>query len=151
MFRGANRITLDAKGRLAIPTRYRARIEERCANHLIVTVDRDYWLLIYPLPEWEDVERRFERLPALDRQARRLKRLMVGHASEQELDSHGRILLPKELREFAALDKQVMLVGQGNKFELWDEARWNERRDQWLAEESADETSLAGELETLTF
>lgn len=151
MFRGANRITLDAKGRLAIPTRYRARIEERCASQLIVTVDRDYCLLIYPLPEWEEVERRLARLPTLDRKAQRLKRLLLGHATEQELDSHGRILLTKELREFASLDKQVMLVGQGNKFELWDETRWHERRDQWLAEESADETGLAGELETLTY
>jgi MraZ protein len=151
MFRGANRLTLDAKGRLAVPTRYRARLEERCGNQVVVTVDRDYCLLVYPLPEWEEIERRIARLPALDRQARRLQRLMLGHATELELDGHGRILLPKELREFASLDRQVMLIGQGNKFELWDEQRWNERRDQWLAEESADEAGLAAELETLSF
>ena len=76
---------------------------------------------------------------------------MIGHATELELDSHGRILLSKELREFAALDRQVMLIGQGNKFELWDEARWNERRDQWLTEESDDSGGLAADLETLSF
>lgn len=151
MFRGANKITLDAKGRLAMPTRYRARIEERCDNRVVVTVDRDYCLLIYPLPEWEEIERRLARLPTLNRQARRLQRLMIGHATELELDGHGRILLSKELREFAALDRQVMLIGQGNKFELWDEARWSERRDQWLTEESADAGGLAAELETLSF
>ena len=123
MFRGANKITLDAKGRLAMPTRYRARLEERCDNRVVVTVDRDYCLLIYPFPEWEEIERRIARLPTLNRQARRLQRLMIGHATELELDSHGRILLSKELREFAALDRQVMLIGQGNKFELWDEAK----------------------------
>ncbi|MEJ2515156.1 MAG: division/cell wall cluster transcriptional repressor MraZ [Gammaproteobacteria bacterium] len=151
MFRGANKINLDAKGRLAVPTRYRARLEERCGNRVVVTVDRDYCLLIYPLPEWEEIERRLSRLPTLNRQARRLQRLMIGHATELELDSHGRILLPKELREFAGMERQVMLIGQGNKFELWDEARWSERRDQWLTEESADEAGLAAELETLSF
>lgn len=151
MFRGANRISLDAKGRLAVPTRYRARIEERCSNQLIITVDRDYCLLVYPLPEWEDIERRIARLPTLNRQARRLQRLMVGHATEVELDGQGRILLPKELRDFAAIERQVMFIGQGNKFEIWDEQRWNERRDQWLTEESADEGGLAAELETFSF
>jgi len=151
MFRGANRISLDAKGRLAIPTRYRARIEERCDNQLIVTVDRDYCLLVYPLPEWEEIERRISRLPTLNRQARRLQRLMVGHATEVELDGQGRILLPKELRDFAAIERQVMFIGQGNKFEIWEEERWNERRDQWLTEESAEAGGLAAELETFSF
>jgi MraZ protein len=151
MFRGANRISLDAKGRLAVPTRYRARIEERCDNQLIITVDRDRCLLLYPFPEWEEIERRFSRLPTLDRQARRLQRLMIGHATEVEPDAQGRILLPKELREFGAIDRQVMFIGQGNKFEIWDEEHWNERRDQWLTEESADTGGLAAELETFNF
>ena len=91
MFRGASKVTLDAKGRMAIPTRYRARLEERCDNQLVVTVDRDYCLLVYPLPEWEEIERRLVRLPTLNRQARRLQRLMVGYATEVELDGHGQI------------------------------------------------------------
>jgi MraZ protein len=151
MFRGANRISLDAKGRLAVPTRYRARIEERCASQLIITVDRDHCLLVYPLPEWEEIERRLARLPTLDRQTRRLQRLMVGHATEVELDNQGRVLLPKELRDFASIERQVMFIGQGNKFEIWDEGRWNECREQWLTEEAASVGGLAAELETFNF
>ena len=149
MFRGANKVTLDAKGRMAIPTRYRERITERCGNQLVVTVDRDYCLLIYPLPAWEEIERKLVRLPSLNKQARRLQRLMVGYASEVELDGNGRLLLPKELREFAGLKRQAILIGQGNKFELWDEARWTERRDEWLAEDDGD-GDLPSELESLS-
>ena len=150
MFRGPTKVTLDAKGRLAIPTRYRERLAARCDGHLVVTVDRDYCLLIYPLPDWEEIERKLVRLPALERKARRLQRLMVGHATEVELDGHGRILLSKELREFAGLEKHTVLIGQGNKFELWDEERWNEKRDSWLADEEGDELPLSAELESLT-
>jgi len=150
MFRGPTKVTLDAKGRLAIPTRYRERLAARCDGHLVVTVDRDYCLLIYPLPDWEEIERKLVRLPALERKARRLQRLMVGHATEVELDGHGRILLSKELREFAGLEKHTVLIGQGNKFELWDEERWNEKRDSWLADEEGDELPLSAELESLS-
>ncbi|MGW8369380.1 MAG: division/cell wall cluster transcriptional repressor MraZ [Gammaproteobacteria bacterium] len=150
MFRGANKITLDAKGRVAIPTKYRERLSERCDSQLILTVDRDYCLLIYPLPDWEDLERRLMRLPSLHRQVRRLQRLMVGYATEVELDGHGRVLLPRELREYAGLEKQAILIGQGNRFELWDELRWNEKRDQWLAAEESDEVDLPAELESLS-
>jgi len=150
MFRGANKITLDAKGRLAMPTRYRERIAQRCDGQLVVTVDKDYCLLVYPLPDWEEIERKLVRLPSLNKQARRLQRLMVGYATELELDGHGRILLPKELREFANLDRQAILIGQGNKFELWDDARWNEKRDEWLAEGESGEESLPAELESLS-
>jgi len=151
MFRGANKVTLDAKGRMAVPTKYRQRIADLSSGQLVVTVDRDYCLLVYPTPEWEEIERRLIRLPTLNRQARRLQRLMVGYATEVELDGHGRILLSKELREFAGLDRQAILIGQGNRFELWDEERWNQRRDEWLSEEAADADGLPGELETLSF
>lgn len=150
MFRGANKITLDAKGRIAIPTRYRERLSERCESQLIITVDRDYCLLLYPLPDWEDLERRLMRLPSLNRQVRRLQRLMVGYATEVELDGHGRVLLPRELRDYASLEKQAILIGQGNKFELWDDLRWNEKRDQWLAAEESDEVDLPAELDSLS-
>ena len=148
MFRGATKVTLDAKGRLAIPTRYRERIAARCDGQLVATVDRDYCLLIYPFPEWEEIERKLMRLPSLDQRARRLQRLMVGHAAEVEVDGHGRILLAKELREFAGLDRQAVLLGQGNRFELWDETRWNETRDGWLSD--GDDADLSAQLETLT-
>jgi MraZ protein len=148
VLRGATKVTLDAKGRLAIPTRYRERIAQRCDGHLVVTVDKDYCLLLYPLPDWEDIERKLMRLPSLDKRARRLQRLMVGHAAEVELDGHGRILLSRELREFAGLEKQAVLLGQGNRFELWDEERWNETRDGWLSD--GDDADLSAQLETLT-
>jgi MraZ protein len=148
VLRGATKVTLDAKGRMAIPTRYRERIAQRCDGHLVVTVDKDYCLLLYPLPDWEDIERKLMRLPSLDKRARRLQRLMVGHATEVELDGHGRILLSRELREFAGLEKQAVLLGQGNRFELWDEERWNETRDGWLSD--GDDADLSAQLETLT-
>jgi MraZ protein len=148
VFRGATKVTLDAKGRLAIPTRHRERLAARCEGQLVATVDRDYCLLIYPFPDWEEIERKLVRLPSLNRQARRLQRLMVGYATELEIDAHGRILLPKELREFAGLGRQAILIGQGNKFELWDEESWNQKRDTWLGED--DEVDLPAELESLS-
>lgn len=147
MFRGAIKVTLDAKGRLAIPTRHREPLQARCDGQLIVTVDRDHCLLIYPAPDWDEIERKLVRLPSLNKQVRRLKRLMLGHAADVEIDGHGRILLPRELREFAGLEKAAMLVGQGNKFELWNEDSWNQKRDSWLDEE--DEMDLSTELESL--
>jgi MraZ protein len=149
MFRGATKVTLDDKGRMVMPNRYREQIAERAQGRLIVTVDRDQCLLIYPLPEWEQIELKLMSLPSLHPQTRRLQRLMVGHATDLELDGHGRVLLPTELREFAKLERYGMLVGQGNRFELWDEARWNERRDLWLNSEEGS-TDLPSELESLS-
>jgi MraZ protein len=132
MFRGATRLTVDDKGRVVMPTRHRDRLRELSAGRVVVTVDRDQCLLIYPLPEWEQIERKLMALPSLQPAARHLQRLMVGHATDLEIDAHGRLLLPAELREFACLDRHAMLIGQGARFELWDEARWNEKRDSWL-------------------
>ena len=132
MFRGVNALNLDIKGRLAIPTRYRDEIVRLANGHMVITVDRDHSLLLYPLPEWEEIERKLVKLPSFNVQARRLQRLLIGHATEVELDGNGRILLPPLLREFAGLDKAVVMIGQGNKFEIWDEAKWNERRAEWL-------------------
>ena len=150
MFRGPSKVTLDAKGRLAIPSRHRERILTRANGALVATVDRDYCLLIYPLPEWEEVERKLVRLPSLNKVARKLQRLMLGYATELEMDSQGRILLPKELREFAGIERDAILIGQGNKFELWDEKRWTERRDEWLAGDDGDYKDLPDELESLS-
>ncbi|HXA93196.1 MAG TPA: division/cell wall cluster transcriptional repressor MraZ [Steroidobacteraceae bacterium] len=149
MFRGATKVTLDDKGRMVMPTRYRESISERAQGRLIVTVDRDQCLLIYPLPDWEQTERKLMSLPSLHAQARRLQRLMVGHATDVELDSHGRVLVPPELREFAALQRYGMLIGQGNRFELWDETRWTQRRDYWLKSEEAT-TDLPSLLDSLS-
>ena len=149
MFRGATRVTLDTKGRFAMPARYRDGLLEQCSGQVVTTVDRDYCLLLYPLPTWEEIERKLTTLPTLNRQVRRLQRLMIGYATELELDGHGRVRLPRELREFAGLGRQVMLIGQGNKFELWDAERWTERRDTWLHEET-EESGLPAELESLS-
>ncbi|MFI4891185.1 MAG: division/cell wall cluster transcriptional repressor MraZ [Steroidobacterales bacterium] len=149
MFRGANQLTLDAKGRMVMPTRYRERLQERCGGKLVVTVDKEQCLLIYPLPDWEEIERKLMRLPSLNPHARRLQRLMVGHATDMDLDAHGRLLLPANLREFGLLQRDAMLIGQGVRFELWDEARWNERRDAWLAGDDLA-TDLPAELESLS-
>jgi MraZ protein len=146
MFRGASKVTLDSKGRMAIPTRYRDGIVSRCAGSLVATMDGEDCILLYPLAEWEDLERRLMRLSGNKPAIRAFQRRMVGRAAEVEMDSHGRILISKELREFAGLDRQVMLIGQGNKFELWDESRWSD----WLAASSSDEgQELPPELESL--
>jgi len=149
MFRGATKITLDDKGRMVMPTRYREQINEIAQGKLVVTVDKDQCLLIYPLPEWEQIERKLMSLPSLNATARRLQRLMAGHATDLPLDGHGRVLLPPELREFAKLGRHGMLIGQGNRFELWDEARWNERRDAWLANAESP-SDLPSELDSLS-
>jgi MraZ protein len=149
MFRGATKLSLDDKGRMVMPTRHRERLREQSEGRVVVTIDRDQCLLLYPLPEWEKIERQLMSLPTLHAQARRLQRLMVGHATDLQLDAHGRLLLPPELREFAGLGRHAMLIGQGGRFELWDEARWLERRDFWLkSEESSGD--LPAELESLS-
>jgi transcriptional regulator MraZ len=149
VFRGVNPLNLDAKGRMAMPMKYRERLQDMCGGQLVLTIDRDHCLLVYPLPEWEEIELKLVKLPTLNPQARRLQRLLIGHATEVELDGAGRILLPPPLREFAELDKRVILVGQGNKFELWNDALWQERREQWLMEDE-DEQPLPTELESLS-
>jgi MraZ protein len=149
MFRGATKVTLDAKGRMVIPSRYRDELMERAQGKLIFTVDKDQCLLLYPLPEWEQVERKLMSLPSMHARSRKLQRLMVGHATDVELDGQGRVLVPPELREFAGLEQRGMLIGQGNRFELWDEARWNERRDLWLNDDDSG-TDLPSELDSLS-
>ena len=149
VFRGATKVTLDAKGRMAIPTRYRERLSARCDGEIVVTVDKDHCLLVYPLPDWEELERKLVRLPSMNKIARNIVRIMVGYATEVEMDANGRILVSRELRDFASLDKQAMLIGQGNKFELWDEETWNTKRDTWLSEDEDGE--LPADLESISF
>jgi MraZ protein len=151
MLRGPTKITLDAKGRLSIPTKYRERIAARCDGHLICTVDVRNCLLIYPLPDWEETERKLMRLPSLNPAAQKLRGLLMGYATDLELDGHSRVLIPREHREFAGLDRQAMLFGQGNKFELWDDARWSDQLTQWMGADSADSGDLTAELETLSY
>ena len=116
-----------------MPTRYRERLEERCGGKLVVTVDKMQCLLIYPYPDWEEIERKLMKLPSMNAQARQLQQMMVGNATELDLDSHGRILLPANLREFAFLTRDAVLLGQGVRFELWDETRWSKRCGEWIS------------------
>jgi len=151
MFRGVANLNLDVKGRMAMPARYREQLMADCDGQLIVTVDRDRCLLIYPLPEWENIEQALVRLPSLHPQARKLQRLLIGHATESDFDAQGRILIPTPLRDFAGLGKKVVLIGQGHRFELWDEQGWNASRDGWLEASGDDELELPEALSSLSF
>ena len=151
MFRGVNGINIDAKGRIVIPTRYRERLQEDGRSCIVLTIDtEENCLLLYPLSSWEEIENKLAQLPSFNPAARRIQRLLIGHATEAELDSHGRILMPPLLREYASLDKRAMLVGQGKKLEIWDEAHWEARRTQWLNEESNIESALPDEVKSLS-
>ncbi len=125
MFRGSTQLALDGKGRMSVPARYRERLAALCAGHLILTLDpTNGCLLLYPYPEWEVIERQINNLPGMDPVSRQLKMLVVGSAEEISLDSAGRILVPPILRKYAQLEKEVVMVGQGNKFAVWSEANW---------------------------
>lgn len=139
MFRGLNTINLDAKGRLAIPAKYRERLAMLCDGRLVVTIDtEERSLLVYPVNEWEVIERQIAALPSFDKRARRIQRLLIGHASDVEIDSSGRILLPAALREYACLEKETVLIGQGKKLELWSKDVWEGTRDEYLNEVNDD-------------
>jgi len=132
MFRGLNKISLDTKGRISIPTRYRSELAKYDSNKLICTIDIDQCLLLYPKKIWLKIEKTIMALPSLDKSSRILQRLMVGHASELAVDSHNRILVPLELREFSGINKSAMLIGQGQRFEIWNYDSWTKSRDSWL-------------------
>lgn len=149
-FRGINNIAVDAKGRMALPARYRERLLEICGGRLIVTVDQDHCLLVYPLPEWEIIEEKINNLPSLNAQSRLLQRLLIGYATDLEMDGQGRILLPAMLREYAGLKKKAVLIGQGKKFEIWDEDTWSENQDEWAEAVKADEGELPDALKELS-
>ena len=131
MFRGASAINLDTKGRIAIPVRYRELLQLEHQGRIVITVDiQSACLLLYPIHEWELIEAKLLTLSDTDKTQRSLKRLLLGYAQEVELDGNGRILLPPPLRQYAHLDKRIMLVGQLNKFELWDEQSWLQQIDE---------------------
>lgn len=150
MFRGVQHINMDAKGRLAMPARQREPLLSRCEGQIVVTIDtQTRCLVVYPLPEWERIESEIQDLPALKPAVKRFQRLVLGYATDIELDSSGRMLLPQSLREYARLDKKLVLVGQGKKLEIWSEDLWLAERDQAL-EDSGPDAELPDELFTLT-
>ena len=126
MFRGVAQHSLDSKGRLAVPSRYREALMVRCAGRLVITADFDKCLLLYPLPDWEPIQQKLMGLSSLNPKIRDLQRQLIGYAEDIEMDAAGRVLVSPALREFAALEKNAVLVGQGNKFELWDKQKWEQ-------------------------
>lgn len=150
MFRGLSAINLDAKGRLAIPTKYREMLTGLCAGRLVATIDtEEHCLLIYPVDEWEIIQAKIEALPSFNPVARRIQRLLIGHATDIDMDANGRILLSQPLREYAQLEKESILIGQGKKLELWSKSLWEGRRDEYIAEVNQHE-QLPDELQSLS-
>ena len=140
MFRGIHKVTIDSKGRFAVPTRIRELLSNEQMLELVITLnpwDRALW--IYPLFEWERIENILSKLSDFDKQTRRTKQIMRGYASDCVLDQQGRILLSHEIRTLTGIEKETILLGQGNKLEVWDALVWREERDLWL-ESVGDET-----------
>ncbi|KPK20545.1 MAG: protein MraZ [Betaproteobacteria bacterium SG8_41] len=126
MFRGVTQLNLDNKGRLAVPARHRDALVARCSGHLVLTADSDRCVLIYPLPDWEPIEQKLMSLSSFNAQIRELQRRLVGYAEDVQMDATARILVSPALRSYAHLEKNVVLVGQGNRFELWNEDNWEQ-------------------------
>ena len=135
---------------MAMPSRYRERLLENCDGQLVVTVDPDGCLLVYPLPEWEIIESKLVKLPSFNKRAKSIQRLLIGHATECDMDGQGRILLPTLLREYAGLTKKIVMIGQGKKFEIWDEEVWSDGQDALLSSVQDDEGELPVALEELS-
>ncbi len=151
MFRGLTAIQIDTKGRLSIPSRYRTPLLDETGNSVVITIDTEQpCLLLYPTPRWLEIEQKLEQLSSFHPASRRIQRLLMGHATDVELDSQGRILLPPLLREYAGLEKSAMLVGQGKKFEIWNEAQWQAGRTAWLADAANGASSMSAELLALS-
>jgi MraZ protein len=148
MFRGTQFLSLDAKGRLAIPSRQRQRLADLCGAHLVITAHPQRCLLIYPEPGFAELERKLNAMPAHLEETTALQRLLIGYANDVEMDAQGRVLLTPAQREFAGLDKHVALVGMVNRFELWDEAAWQTTIKQ---AEDVDLAQLAKNPETASF
>ncbi|MEM1436730.1 MAG: division/cell wall cluster transcriptional repressor MraZ [Pseudomonadota bacterium] len=137
MFRGIANATLDAKGRMPLPARFREQVIERCGGRVILTTDlSEKCLLLYCEQDWDELQRTVDELPNLSSNARKLQRLLIGHASDLELDGSGRLLVSPFLRELAELEKKVVVVGQTRKIEIWSEDNWQRNTAELLSPES---------------
>lgn len=151
MARGSSTVSVDAKGRVAIPTKHRDALMNASNGRMVVTISAEnHCLWLYTLAAWEEVERKLISLPTLDTQVSRLKAMLIGHADDCDMDASGRLLLPPDLRKFAGINKKATLVGQGDKFEIWDEEQWIAHRESFMAD-AFDKTALPPELQTLAF
>ena len=128
MFQGAAALSVDAKGRIAVPARHRDALVPDGAP-LVITAHPHRCLLVYPQHAWEPISRQIAAMPGLDPRTATLKRLLVGFAQSETLDGAGRALIAPSLRQWASLDKQVWLVGQGSHFELWSDAGWQAQQE----------------------
>lgn len=148
MFRGANNVTLDSKNRITIPTKYREALYADYQGKMICTLHTESrCLLLYPLPEWEELEIKLSRLSDMNKSERAIKRILLGNATECELDKSGRLLLNGVLRQHANLDKNVMLVGLFNKFEIWNEADWQSEMQTGIEDIQSGELELTERLQ----
>ncbi len=136
MYLGSHSINMDAKGRIAMPTKVRESLLAECGARLVLTAHtEERCLLVYPEPVWLELLPKIQSLPNMNKVARRTQRLLMGYATQVELDGNGRLLVPPPLREYGNLEKKLMLVGQGSKLELWSEESWSK----WLEVPDDDE------------
>ncbi|MEM6708817.1 MAG: division/cell wall cluster transcriptional repressor MraZ [Pseudomonadota bacterium] len=151
MFRGIANATLDAKGRMPLPTRFREQVLSRSSGQVVLTVDiESRCLLLYCRQDWDAVQRRIEKLPNLSPTTRKLQRLLIGHATDLELDASGRFLVSPNHRDYAGLEKRLVVLGQSNKIEIWSEALWQASTEAWLNADSRRELTLSEEFGTLS-
>ena len=134
MFQGATELSLDSKGRLAVPASHRESLQVQAEGRLVVTAHPHRCLLLYPRPAWEPIRSRIMSYSSLDRQTSMVQRLLVGFAKDVEIDAAGRVLIAPELRKFAGLEKQVMMIGQGSHFEIWSAEAWDKQLEQIIAQ-----------------
>ena len=148
MFKGIHNINLDGKGRLTIPTKYRNTITDQSNGSMVVTMDtEEKCLLLYPSTIWAIIEKKINDLPSFSKNHRRIQRILIGHAEDLDIDSAGRILLSKPLRLAADMTKKITLIGQGEKFEIWNEDTWNTKVNNWRSEETDEsEQSVLSDL-----
>lgn len=144
LFKGIHNLSLDSKGRLGIPTSYREHIKNLLKGSMVITIDtEDKCLLLYPTTIWSKIQDKISNLPSFNRNARRIQRLLIGHAEDVDVDSSGRILISKPLRQYAALSKKVILIGQGEKFEIWDQNSWDRNVEKWREEATSTDDAEA--------
>ena len=132
MFRGSTDISLDGRGRMAMPTRYREKLRERSGGHLVITIARhEPCLQVYAERDWQTVEEGLIELDGDDHEGRRQQQMLIGFAADVELDGNGRVVIPPRLRDYAQLKKKVVVVGQPMRLELWDDQMWDAKVNAW--------------------
>jgi MraZ protein len=141
MFKGISNLSIDVKGRASMPQRYRSDFSSKNKSKLVITADKDKCLLIYTQTNWSVIEKKLSNLPSYNKEARFIQRLLIGYATESEIDSQGRFLIPTPLRDYAGIQKKIVLLGQGSKFELWSENIWNKNMKSWLVSQTNDDSN----------